>query len=685
MGNARKSLAVCVLAVLASTALLIGSTFAWFTDSVTNRGNEIESGTLAIALNGGDETPLFQGGGFLWEPGSSQNASAALSNEGSLWLKYTVAVDNLTTDDTIAPAADITEVLDVYRVEGKASGEVSDADLTDANKLGTLAELTAEGGTLGTGVLAPKGYTGQDGSPNATFTLVIKMQESAGNEYQGARVGFDIVVRATQYTHEADGFGNSQYDAAAGVETQEEFLAAAEKGGNITLWDDIDLDNGLDVTQDTTIDLGGNAITFDGAGIIDVSGDATLTIRGDGALEQLMTSELGYLIRAEENAKVVIEDGLFAGGLTCVQAGDNAVVEIYGGRFESLVGYSGTNWHLNLIDNSNASIVVYGGTFVNFDPSNSRTENPAANFVADGYATVSQDLGNGDILYTVVQSQAIASEDDLLAAISGDAADVSHLVLGGSISSNGNIDFKAGKTIAVDFAGNTLESSNGNIALRVNGSTGNDYVTLSNGTIVADDNTYCTVGLGSGVLNLNDMSLRNSRSFGVSVKAFGGTINLNNVDSVSLLGGGMEACGGVINVNGGTFTQTGFYDWNSCIGAASGNTGTLNLRDVMAESENYGLYIFSSGGTINVYSGSYTAGRAVLKGDLDLNSYPTASGAFNIYGGSFDGKLEINSKIAVNIYEGTFANTGMTLEQFEAYVADGSTVSENNGVFTVTQ
>ena len=62
--------------------------------------------------------------------------------------------------------------------------------------------------------------------------------------------------------------------------------------------------------------------------------------------------------------------------LDLIYADQNAVINIYGGRFESKCANSRGYWVLNLKDDSNAEINVYGGTFVNFDPSNSMTENP---------------------------------------------------------------------------------------------------------------------------------------------------------------------------------------------------------------------------------------------------------------------------------------------------------------------
>ncbi len=209
MAGTKKSLLASGVALLASVALLAGTTFAWFTDSVTNTGNTIQAGTLEIALNGGDETTLFSSGegtDFWWEPGRSQKATANITNEGTLWLKYTMSFDNVVTTGD----ANITEVLDVYLVDADA------ADLTDAKPLGTMKELMAAGSFAAkNNVLAPKGYTGDDGRSSESFTVVVKMKEEADNDYQGAGVTFDIVIHAAQYTYEEDGFGNPNYDEDA--------------------------------------------------------------------------------------------------------------------------------------------------------------------------------------------------------------------------------------------------------------------------------------------------------------------------------------------------------------------------------------------------------------------------------------------------------------------------------------
>lgn len=61
---------------------------------------------------------------------------------------------------------------------------------------------------------------------------------------------------------------------------------------------------------------------------------------------------------------------------------------------------------LNCVDsaykNGSAKIIVKGGTFVNFDPSNNTAEGAGTNFVADGYKVVSASQTNGEVWYTVV-------------------------------------------------------------------------------------------------------------------------------------------------------------------------------------------------------------------------------------------------------------------------------------------
>ena len=97
MKSTRKSLWASGLALLVCVALLIGTTFAQFTDSVTNKGNKIQAGSLDVSLAVFDEAkggydvitdssdPIFNY--TNWEPGYTELAAVKIENEGPIALK----------------------------------------------------------------------------------------------------------------------------------------------------------------------------------------------------------------------------------------------------------------------------------------------------------------------------------------------------------------------------------------------------------------------------------------------------------------------------------------------------------------------------------------------------------------------------------------------------------------------
>ena len=417
MKSTKKSLLASALALVVCLALLMGATFAWFTDSVSNTGNQIQAGTLGITamaydvdmsntgstgyqipgVNGGKPF-YFEAAGQdlgensaaiinenLWEPGQSNAKLLSVTNSGNLAAK--VKLQFTVNDDGLQNAL----WFDFLQVDeaGTITGSFTKRPMSELSTLANALEISlAAGGKV-------------------QYILVYGMNEEAGNEYQGATFSADVTILATQDTVETDGFGRADYDAEATfpVTDSGSLVTALERGGLVSAVSDFTWDEAVTMAGGTqsVLNLEQDAvITVTSRGIVDVNGQAQLTLQGTGRMEQDMNSELGFLVRASDNSKVVIREGTYISGLTCIQAGDNAQVEIYGGHFEALTDWNETYWLLNLIDNSNASITVYGGTFVNFDPSHSRTENPEANFVADGYKVVSETQDNNDIWYTVV-------------------------------------------------------------------------------------------------------------------------------------------------------------------------------------------------------------------------------------------------------------------------------------------
>ena len=226
--STKRALLLSALSLLMCVSMLIGSTFAWFTDSVTSAGNKIQAGTLDIDLfkvelkddwmnhlatgeffNKTEITdssdPLFSED-ILWEPGYTEVVSLELVNNGNLALKYQTVLR------PTAEIGELAEVIDVY-VNGAVFNPGSDNRedyIAAATKIGTLKDVLSGGAIV-------EGEMKKDGDDVQYFSIILKMQEEAGNKYQGKTAGaFDITVLATQLTYEEDSFDN-QYDYAAGT------------------------------------------------------------------------------------------------------------------------------------------------------------------------------------------------------------------------------------------------------------------------------------------------------------------------------------------------------------------------------------------------------------------------------------------------------------------------------------
>lgn len=212
----KKSLLISLLALCLCCAMFIGTTFAWFTDSVTSANNIIQSGNLDVEMYWADGTqavPAADSAEWIdastgaifdysnWEPGYVQVRHIRIANNGSLALKYAISIA------ATGEVTDLSDVIDVYYVDPAV--QVADrADLSETYKLCTLTEALANLGNSGTGSL--------EAGAAHTITIALKMRESAGNDYMNKAIGssFCIQLVATQMTSESDSFGND-YDAEA--------------------------------------------------------------------------------------------------------------------------------------------------------------------------------------------------------------------------------------------------------------------------------------------------------------------------------------------------------------------------------------------------------------------------------------------------------------------------------------
>ena len=267
MKSTKKSLLTSALALFLCFSMLVGTTFAWFTDSVTSNGNIIQAGKLDVEMYWaeGNEDPstaawqdASQGAIFnneKWEPGYTEVRHIKIENKGTLALQYKITI---VANGEVSELAD---AIDVYYLDPAA--QITSRDqLNSGNKLGTLTEVLANLDESGTGYLA--------NGESDVVTLVLKMQEDAGNEYQALELcegGFSVQLIATQAPGESDSFGND-YDKNAAAAIFPGF-----QGGSAGVSVSLD-DQGL-TTGDVAMN-GGDVSAVIPAGVMVADGNSSL-------------------------------------------------------------------------------------------------------------------------------------------------------------------------------------------------------------------------------------------------------------------------------------------------------------------------------------------------------------------------------------------------------------------------
>ncbi len=200
----KRALISSALAILVCAAMLIGTTFAWFTDIASTSVNKIQSGTLSVDIVDKEGQSLdgkmlyfrdVEGKtDILWEPGATFNLdSFRIVNTGKLALKYKVVINGVNGN------SELLDVIDFTVKKGDAAAEKLEG---------------WEGALLPAGKEAVPD-SGVDVGETDLITISGTMQESAKNDYQNKTLeGVSITVLATQYTYENDSKGNTYDDGA---------------------------------------------------------------------------------------------------------------------------------------------------------------------------------------------------------------------------------------------------------------------------------------------------------------------------------------------------------------------------------------------------------------------------------------------------------------------------------------
>ena len=418
-------------------------------------------------------------------------------------------------------------------------------------------------------------------------------------------------------------------------------VGAAKADDTITLLKDITVDGTDKATSRTVIDkpitldlndktikspdnMGNNNKNF---AALYISADVTINATTGG----INTGTNGaYAINVMNGATLTINGGNYYGGGTAVQV-EKGTANINGGTF-ACEPYSnptyGYKFLINCIDaaykNGTAKVSIKGGSFVNYDPSDSASENPIGNFCASGYVAVKGGTENAPV-WTV--------EDHRVAEV-------------------GNTGYS------------TLSAA---VAAANNG----DTVTLLTNTdediTIAQDKDI--------ILDLNGKKLTNVASHTIFNN---GTLTINGEGTVDNVTHGTAALynKGTVVVNGGTFDRSKENGQNKGESGQNSwytikNVGTMTIKDgvtVQTAGNNTALGKFSSLVSNGYFdSGDYTANKGIDQPTLTIN------------GGLFRGGLNTiknDDRAKITIVNGTFTN------YYQAVVMNHNVAEIKGGTFT---
>ena len=294
----KRALLTSVMALVMCVVMLVGTTFAWFTDTASTGVNKIQAGNLDIKVeytldgenwNNLDEaTDIFQKG--LWEPGHSEVVGLKIHNAGNLALKYSISMNIVNETKGINKAGDEFALSDYLKVKTSTSGGTIGAGLVAAafgnrNMSKTWQEVDFKA-VNAIAVDVPQPVVSAT-YPDQYYVIKVYMPEEVGNEANAISVDktpsieFGINVVATQDTVERDSFG-SDYDKDAEYPTTADnavdLQAALAAGKDVMLTKSVALTAPLSISKDVTITGNGYAVISEYP--VDVAPTAEVTFDG---------------------------------------------------------------------------------------------------------------------------------------------------------------------------------------------------------------------------------------------------------------------------------------------------------------------------------------------------------------------------------------------------------------------
>ena len=232
--STKRALVSSALAILMCVAMLIGTTFAWFTDTASTGVNKIQAGNLDIAveytLDGEEWAVLDEAadlfGNGLFEPGYTRVAAFRISNKGTLALKYNMAMNIINETKGVNIAGEEFALSDYLKVKTSPLQEVNPIGDIMVSIAFDRNTSKAIGWNPETDFKNTKVMTNDQvltAGQQVYFIMQVYMPETVGNEANAISadktpsIDFGISFVATQATVEKDSYDN-QYDKDASLD-----------------------------------------------------------------------------------------------------------------------------------------------------------------------------------------------------------------------------------------------------------------------------------------------------------------------------------------------------------------------------------------------------------------------------------------------------------------------------------
>lgn len=667
----KHALLTSVMSLVLCFAMLLGTTFAWFTDTASTAVNRIQAGNLDVQLLDAAGNSLegqslawqkaedHESESVLWEPGCTYKLeSFKIKNNGNLALKYQISITGIIGNAGLMKALEFT--------------------VTGVDSVTSTDSLNGFEGSL-----APNHETGM-------ITIIGHMKEEAGNEYQGMSIdSIGITVRATQLggtysdvNGEFDSIGN-EYDKNATYPPLASYI-------NNTIGKVVTLDNSgktssnadiviEDSNAKSTIPAGTLVYAADGTNPVATNDDGSLNrgIKTTESTADSVTYDISYnYVKSDGTSTPVLKFGKVVENVIDISTGLDVVkvTHTHGTTTTDMTPVDnitakadGTYYY----DSANGKIYVWSSEYSSFKIE--YESNFEAAVGGQGYDTLEKAIAvahaaSEDVTVTLLKNVTLTADLQL-----GTGQRGVNLDLNGKTIDGGTYQvYTAGNGTTTIFGGGTIKNNNteknSNCAalyIPTGSSAVMDGMTLSGYYGVYANGT---LSVKNAVINAVDCGIAANDSAKVTVGVESGTSNVTvtaNAGNCISTQAAAGARGMNVTVYNGSFTSNG-TDWKMCpIYWAS--HGTLNVyggtfRNVTSSTGAAGL--LQKNGTVNVYGGEFGAKDGIkLVAQGDSTEIVT-----NIAGGAFTGA---RSGIYIDASNSTYMGQ---LTQYGVTIANGNTV-----------